>query len=93
MREAKSKHDRWIGLGERTAQAMRDYVDRFRDDLFLAVACIFGSFRCSATATASLRRVQPPSGGLPLEGHLNLAGSFSKPALAKYCSGIREGSL
>ena len=42
VRETKNKHDRWIGFGERTAQAMRDYVDRFRGDrsgvLFLTAA-------------------------------------------------------
>ena len=42
VREAKNKHDRWIGFGARTAQAMRDYVDRFRGDrpgvLFLTTA-------------------------------------------------------
>ena len=42
VRETKNKHDRWVGFGERTAQAMRDYVDRFRGDrsgvLFLTAA-------------------------------------------------------
>ena len=40
--ETKNKHDRWVGFGERTAQAMRDYVERFRGDrsgeLFLTSA-------------------------------------------------------
>ena len=42
VRETKNKHDRWVGFGERTAQAMRDYVERFRGDrsgvLFLTAA-------------------------------------------------------
>ena len=42
VRETKNKHDRWVGFGERTAQAMRDYVDCFRGDrsgvLFLTTA-------------------------------------------------------
>ena len=42
VRETKNKHDRWIGFGERTAGAMRDYVERFRGDrggaLFLTAA-------------------------------------------------------
>ena len=42
VRETKNKHDRWVGFGERTAQAMRDYVERFRGDrsgeLFLTSA-------------------------------------------------------
>ena len=42
VRETKNKHDRWVGFGERTARAMRDYVERFRGDrqgeLFLTVA-------------------------------------------------------
>ncbi len=32
VRETKNKHDRWVGFGDRTAQALRDYVDRFRGD-------------------------------------------------------------
>ena len=40
--ETKNKHDRWVGFGERTARAMRDYVERFRGDrsgeLFLTSA-------------------------------------------------------
>ena len=32
VRETKNKHDRWIGFGARTAQAMRDYVEHFRGD-------------------------------------------------------------
>ena len=42
VRETKNKRDRWVGFGERTAQAMRDYVERFRGDrlgqLFLTAA-------------------------------------------------------
>ena len=42
VRETKNKHDRWVGFGERTAQAVRDYVERFRGDrpgeLFLTAA-------------------------------------------------------
>ena len=42
VRETKNNHNRWVGSGERTAQAMRDYVERFRGDrsgmLFLTAA-------------------------------------------------------
>jgi site-specific recombinase XerD len=42
VRETKNKHDRWVGFGERTARAMRDYVERFRGErpgeLFLTAA-------------------------------------------------------
>ncbi len=42
VRETKNKHDRWVGFGERTAQALRDYIDHFRGDrsgvLFLTAA-------------------------------------------------------
>jgi len=32
VRETKNKHDRWVGFGERTARAMRDYIERFRGE-------------------------------------------------------------
>ena len=42
VRETKNKHDRWVGFGERTAGAIRNYVERFRGDrpgeLFLTAA-------------------------------------------------------
>ena len=42
MWEAKNKHDRWVGFGERAAEAMREYVERFRGgrpgELFLTGA-------------------------------------------------------
>ena len=46
VRETKNKHNRWVDSGERTAQAMRDYVERFRGDrsgmLFLTALPVHG---------------------------------------------------